>query len=96
MKARGKFIFKELQKKDGGSFTNAQGQVIKYDEKYVLKVDEKTADKGIQELTFKVAKDSVLVPDLLKIEEYTEIILDFDIIISQTSTRIVPIAINAK
>ena len=95
MKARGKFIFKELQAKDGGSFTNAQGQVINYDSKYVLKVDERT-DKGIHELTFKLPKDSAIVPELKKLEEYTEVTLDFDIIMSQNSTRIVPISISNK
>ena len=95
MKCRGKFKFKEIVKKDAGSFTNAQGQVIKYDESYSLKLDEKT-EKGIQERVFKLSKDSSLIDDLQKYEEYTDIILDFDVVFYSNSIRIIPTAIITK
>lgn len=95
MKCRGKFKFKEITKRDAGAFTNSQGQQIKYDESYALKVDEKT-EKGIQERTFKIQKDSPLVPELQKYEEYSDIILDFDVIFYNNSIRIIPTAIVTK
>jgi len=95
MKCRGKFKFKEIIKKDAGSFTNAQGQVINYDESYLLKLDEKT-ERGIQERSFKIPKDSPLIAGLQKYEEYTDIILDFDIQIFTNSIRIVPTGIATK
>ena len=95
MKCRGKFKFKEIVKKDAGSFTNAQGQEIKYDESYVLKVDEKT-EKGIQERTFKLPKDSLLVPELQKVAEYTDIVLDFEVVFYNNSIRVIPTEIVKK
>jgi len=95
MKCRGKFKFKEIIKKDAGSFTNVQGQVINYDESYLLKLDEKT-ERGIQERSFKIPKDSPLIAGLQKYEEYTDIILDFDIQIFTNSIRIVPTGIATK
>ena len=95
MKCRGKFKFKEIVKKDAGAFTNAQGQQIKYDESYALKVDEKT-EKGIQERIFKIAKDSPLISELQKYEEYSDIVLDFEVVFYSNSVRIVPIEIPKK
>lgn len=95
MKCRGKFKFKEIQGKPAGVFTNAQGVQINYDAKYVLKVDEKT-DKGIEERTFKLPVDSPLVPKLQEYKEYSDIILDFDVIISSSYVRIVPTEIVTK
>ncbi len=89
MKCRGIFKFKEIVKKEAGSFTNGQGQLINYPESYVLKVDEKT-EKGIQERIFKLDKDSTLVPKLQKIGEYTDIVLDFVVIFYGNVIRIVP------
>ena len=95
MKCRGKFKFKEIVKKDAGSFKNAQGQVINYEESYALKVDEKT-ERGIQERIFKIPKDSPLVPELQKYEEYSDIVLDFDIVFYSNSIRIIPTEIPKK
>lgn len=98
MKCRGKFKFKEIIRKDAGSFTNANGQVINYGASYQLKLDEKT-DKGIQERTFKIADEPAnydLINALLKYDEYSDIILDFDVVIYSNSTRIIPTAVVTK
>lgn len=95
MKCRGKFKFKEIQGKPAGVFTNAQGNQINYDAKYVLKVDEKT-EKGIEERIFKLPTDSSLIPKLQEYKEYTDIVLDFDVIISPNYVRIVPTDIVTK
>ena len=64
MIAKGKFKFKSIEEKDGGEFTNAQGQKIKYDSSYSIKVDEidkLTEDKEMLEvfpnLASKLIKD---------------------------------------
>lgn len=95
MKCRGKFKFKEITKRDAGTFKNAQGQEIKYDESYVLKVDEKT-ERGIQERNFKLVKDSALIPELQKMPEYTDIVLDFDVVFFGAVIRVIPIEIVKK
>ena len=95
MKCRGKFRFIELRKRDAGSFTNANGQVINYPASYLLKLNEKT-ERGIEERQFKVAEDSPLVPQIKEYNEYDEIILDFEVEMFSNSTRIVPVAIVTK
>ena len=54
MKCVGKFKFKGLVKREGGSFTNDRGQEITYKESYLLKVDEST-ENGIYERGFEKA-----------------------------------------
>ena len=93
MKCVGKFKFKGLTKKDGGSFTNDRGQVINYKESYSLKVDENT-EKGIYERVFKVASDSSLLDQLFKIQPYQDITIEFDINIYGNRIVVVPVAIK--
>ena len=40
MQARGKFVFKSLERKEGGKFINEKGEEINYGASYQLKVDE--------------------------------------------------------
>ena len=93
MKCIGKFKFKGLVKKDGGSFTNDRGQDITYKPSYLLKLDEET-ENGIYERGFKVADDSSLVPSLLQLKPYQDITLEFDVILYNSSIKLVPIAIK--
>lgn len=95
MKCQGKFKFKGIEKREGGSFTNAQGRQINYDESYSLKVDEET-EKGIFERNFKVKKDSDLVDDLLLVKPYTNIILEFDITFYGRNISVIPVALINK
>ena len=95
MKCQGKFKFKGLVKKSGGSFKNNQGKEILYDESYSLSVDE-TTDKGIYTRTFKVRKDSELVDKLLLIKPYTDIVIEFDINFYRNIVSIVPVALIEK
>lgn len=78
MKSQGKFKYKCLEKKDAGTFVNDKGQKIDYPAKYILKVDEIGQD-GIEARGFKVAIDSTIVPKLVNIEPYSDVIIDFDI-----------------
>ena len=78
MKCQGKFKFKSLTKKDGGSFTNNKGQVITYRPSFSLKVDELT-ENGIFERIFKISEDSPLLNSLVNFKPYDDIVLDFDV-----------------
>lgn len=93
MKCVGKFKFKGLTKKSGGSFTNDRGQVIDYKESYALKVDENT-EKGIYERVFKISSDSVLLEQLFKLQPYQDITLEFEINIYGSRITVVPVAIK--
>ncbi|MCI8999567.1 MAG: hypothetical protein HFJ26_01205 [Clostridia bacterium] len=91
MRSQGKFVFKGIEKRDGGEFTDAQGRNVKYDESYQLKLDEKT-EKGIYERRLKVSKDNMLlVQKLEKLECYTEIELICDINFYGNRITVVPV-----
>lgn len=93
MKCKGNFKFKGLVKRDGGVFTNNEGKEIKYNESYVLKVDE-TTPKGIYERSFKIAIDSPLLKELEFVEAYQDIEIEFEIEIYGSRITLVPIAVN--
>ena len=90
MIAKGKFKFKSIEEKDGGEFTNSQGQKIKYDSSYSVKVDEIT-DKGIYERRFKVSTtNNSLITKLKQLSPYIDIELTFDIQFYGNSVKVVP------
>lgn len=92
MKCQGRFVYKELVKKDGGQFTANDGRQINYKPSYLLKVDEVT-DKGIYERTFKIPLESSLASELLEVKPYSDIILEFDVVIFGTNIRVIPTAL---
>lgn len=90
MIAKGKFKFKSIDERDGGEFTNNQGQLIKYDKSYVIKADEQT-DKGIYERRFKVgANDNSLLSKIKQLNPYTDVEITFDIQFFGNQTKVVP------
>lgn len=92
MKCQGKFKYKGIKRKDAGVFVNDRGEKIEYKESYQLKVDELTPD-GVVERNFKLAIDSALVPQLANKALYTDITLEFDVVLYNTSARVVPVAL---
>lgn len=92
MKCRGNFKYRGLTKTDAGSFINDNGEKIDYKASYKLKVDEMT-NLGIQERVFKIAIDSVLLPQITKLEPYTDISIDFEVQIFGNTCRLIPITI---
>lgn len=91
MQARGKFIFKGLERKDGGKFTNERGQQVDYAESYQLKVDE-NVDGVIDERKLKVAiTNDVLVQKLMKKKAYDEIELLCEIRFYGSFARVIPV-----
>lgn len=93
MKSTAKLIFKGIEKREGGEFTNEKGQKIKYDSSYVLKADEQT-DNGIYERRFKIPSTNSVLVDLLKAKKpYEEIIVNFDIQMYGNNVRVVPIGL---
>ena len=91
MKCVGEFVFKGIEEREGGEFTNSQGQNVKYNASYVLKVDEKT-EKGIYERRLKVSKDnSDLVNKLKAVEEYTKIWLSCEVSFYGNKVMVIPV-----
>lgn len=95
MKAYGKLIYKSLEKRDGGEFTNDRGQNIKFDESYVLKVDE-NLDGSIGEHKLKVDKNNIGLVDQLKaLKPYTEIELECNVVMYQNSCKLIPVSLKS-
>jgi hypothetical protein len=91
MQAKGKFIFKSLERKDGGKFTNERGQVINYDASYQLKVDE-NKDGVINERKLKISqKNDLLIQKLMKKNPYDQIELLCDIEFYGSVAKVIPV-----
>ena len=91
MQARGKFIFKSLERKDGGEFVNEKGQNVKFDASYQLKVDENN-NGVISERKLKVSqKNDVLIQKLMKKNPYDPIELVCDIQMYGSMAKVIPV-----
>lgn len=91
MNCKGNFVFKGLEKRDSGTFTDPNGRVVNYPESYVLKVDENT-DNGIYERRFKVKVDNtVLLNKLKNLKPYDKVNLLFDINFYGSKVSVIPI-----
>lgn len=91
MQTKGEFVFKCLDTRDGGEFTNSNGQVVKYDSCYVLKVDE-LSDKGISERKLKIDKNNTsLISKLKSLQAYDKITLICNVVLYGANAKIVPI-----
>lgn len=93
MKAKGIFVYKNLQKREKGSFTNKEtGELINYDSCYVLVADEIAEDNKITERRFKISEQNTsLINELAELEPYTRIELEFDVAIYSANAKITPI-----
>lgn len=87
----GEFIYKGVEKREGGTFTNDKGQNINYDASYLLKVDELT-DSGAYERKLKISKDNTMLVDKLKAKKfYEKINLRCEIVFSNSNVRVIPV-----
>ena len=93
MKCAGRFVFKSVNKRECGTFTNAEGKDISYDDAYIIRADEET-DTGIQERKFKFpCTNKKLYEDLSLLEPYTRIELEFDVSLYNNQARLLPISL---
>ena len=96
MVCKGEFVFRGIEKRDGGEFTNDKGELIKYQDAYVLKVDEDTTN-GIFERKLKVNKDnSVLLNKIKNIKLYDRICLICDVQFYGSGARVIPVDIDSN
>ena len=87
---------KDSKKRAGGEFTNDKGQVVKYGESYVLKVDE-IVDGSINERKLKVdVNNTSLINELNKLKPYDHVNLECDVILYQNSAKVIPIAVSVS
>lgn len=96
MISKGEFVFKSVEKRDGGKFTNDRGQDITFDTAYVLKVDELT-NQGIYERKLKIDKNNTaLVNKLHNLKPYDKITLICEISLYGSQARVIPVDIDSN
>lgn len=96
MRCKGEFVFKSVEKREGGSFTNDKGQSVNYDMAYILKVDELTQN-GIYERKLKVDKaNSVLFSKLQGLKPYDRINLICDVVLYGSNAKVIPIDLDSN
>lgn len=94
MVCSGNVIFKAIDKRQGGTFKNAQGQEIDYDASYVIKFDELSGN-SINERKLKFpASNKSLYEKFEKFEPYTKVHITCDVVISNNACKLVPIDVN--
>ena len=93
MKAKGLFMFKSIQKREKGSFTNKEtGEVIEYGSCYVLVADEVEESGKITERRFKIDEEAnYLVGQLSALEPYTKIEIEFDVALYSSNAKLIPV-----
>lgn len=94
MKCVGKFKFKQIQKRAGGTFVNSAGETIEYKDSFQLKVDEST-EKGFFERNFKISTENTnLINALMELKPYTDITIEFDVNIYGSRVSLIPISMR--
>lgn len=96
MICKGEFVFKGVEKRDAGSFTNDKGQAVNYDMAYVLKVDE-ISENGIFERKLKIDKaNSVLLSKLKNLKPYDKMNLICDVVLYGSNARVIPVDLDSN
>lgn len=91
MQSKGKFVFKSLEKKDGGKFINEKGQEVVYDSSYQLRIDE-NKNGVISERKLKISqKNDILIQKLMKLQPYDKIELLCDIDFYGSVAKVIPV-----
>lgn len=94
MYCKGNVMFKGIEKRDGGTFKNAQGQDVDYNSAYVVKFDE-IVDGKINERKLKFpTSNKVLFDKFNNFEPYTQVSLVCNVVLMQNACRLVPIDVN--
>lgn len=91
MVAMGKVIYRGIELRQGGSFTNSQGKEVKYNPSYVLKVDEEVEGKTY-ERKLKIAEDNMtLVRRFQELKNYTPLTLQCEVKMFLSRVTLVPV-----
>lgn len=95
MKCEGIVIYKGIEKREGGVFKNDKGQEINYNSSYVIKFDEVVNGK-IDERKLKFPEaNTVLEHKFKELEPYTKVKIFCDVVLSNSSCKLVPIDVTA-
>lgn len=94
MKCTGNFIFKCLEKRESGTFTNEQGKSVNYNSSYCIKVDQIEEGK-INERKFKFScNNKELADKFYKLQPYNSIKITFEVSLYASNCRVLPIDVE--
>lgn len=90
MKCEGNFIYKGIEERKGGEFTNERGQVIQFDTAYKITLDEINNGKVLTR-NFTFPKNNIELANKFKdLKLYSNILVGFDVLISKNNVKLVP------
>lgn len=90
MKCEGNFIYKGIEERKAGEFTNERGQVVKYDEAFKISLDEMEGSK-VTTRTFTFPKNNTELANKFKnLKLYDNIVVAFEVVISRNNVKLVP------
>lgn len=91
MKCEGEFIFRGIETREGGEFTNDRGQLIKFSPSYQIKLDEVVGTKT-EERTFKFPiENKELAEKFRRLKIYEDILIQFKVDLYKSSVKLIPI-----
>lgn len=91
MNGTGEFMYKSIEAREGGSFTNDKGVEVKYDACYVLNCDDLETN-GVK---FKIpTTQRDLIETFKSFKPYTRVKIDFNIEIKNNNIKIIPVAVS--
>lgn len=93
MYCKGVVMFKGVEKREGGTFTN-NGEKINYDASYVIKFDEiKEGKINERKLKFPI-NNKMLYEKFSKFNPYTNVLLTSEVVFGQSACRLVPVDVE--
>lgn len=91
MKCEGNFIYKGIEERKGGEFTNERGRVIKFEPFFKITLDEIVENGKVETRTFNFPiKNTDLADKFKDLDLYCNIIVAFDIVMFRNNVRLVP------
>ena len=94
MYCKGKVMYKGIEKREGGTFVNNNGQSIDYNSSYVVKFDEIIENK-INERKLKFSTNNKKLFDKFnEISPYTPVDITCDVIMGSSVCRLEPIDVE--
>lgn len=89
MKCKNNVVFKSIEERDGGSFTNDKGQKIDYGKAFVVRFDEELANGGVAERKVKFPGSNINLYNRFKtLKTYDKIVIDFEVSIQNSSCKL--------
>lgn len=96
MYCKGILIYKGIEKRDKGVFTNDKGKDIEYDSAYVVKFDEDNNGKINERKVKFPASNKVLFDKFSQYKPYTRVMIIFDVVLGTSACKLVPIDVTGE